>query len=40
VPYEMHLFPEGRHGLGLASDVEGACEWSGLCIKWLKRMGF
>ncbi len=40
IPFEMHIFPEGRHGLGLAKDTAGACEWSSLCAKWLKRMGF
>ncbi len=36
VPFELHVFPEGRHGLGLAKG-EGAVEqWTSLCEKWLK----
>jgi acetyl esterase/lipase len=47
VPLEMHIFPEGRHGLSLA-DVETAngdpgninlhaAQWFGLCVNWLKK---
>ncbi|TWU42080.1 alpha/beta hydrolase [Novipirellula artificiosorum] len=38
VQVEMHLFAEGRHGLGLARNVEGASLWPGLCEAWLKRL--
>ncbi|QDS92694.1 Acetylxylan esterase precursor [Roseimaritima multifibrata] len=38
VPVEMHLFNEGRHGLGLAQSIEGAKQWPGLCESWLKRL--
>lgn len=40
VPYELHLFPSGPHGLGLAKEQEGAMEWPDLCIKWLRAQGF
>lgn len=40
IPFEMHIFPDGNHGRGLAEDVAGTCEWSPLMIKWLKRLGF
>lgn len=40
VPFELHVFPEGRHGLGLACGRPGAGEWSALCQKWLLRLGF
>lgn len=39
VPAEMHIFPEGRHGLGLAKDVAGASQWPKLCEDWLRRLG-
>lgn len=39
VPVEMHLFPEGRHGLGLATQQPGANQWPALCKDWLKRRG-
>lgn len=37
VPVELHLFPEGRHGVGLARDVPGASQWPMLCAQWLER---
>lgn len=40
VPFEMHIFPNGPHGLGLAMGKPGASEWSALCQKWLLRQGF
>jgi acetyl esterase/lipase len=39
VPVEMHIFPEGRHGLGLARDQAGASQWPKLCEQWLRRIG-
>ncbi|MBR5288907.1 MAG: alpha/beta hydrolase [Clostridia bacterium] len=39
VPYEMHIFPEGRHGLGLAQE-HPAKAWTSLCKDWLIRQNF
>ena len=39
VPFEMHIFPEGQHGIGLA-DGYPAKAWNGLCKDWLIRQGF
>jgi acetyl esterase/lipase len=39
VPAELHVFPEGRHGLGLAQQVPGAAQWPRLCENWLRRQG-
>lgn len=39
VPAEMHLFPQGRHGLGLAKSVPGASQWPSLCEQWLRGLG-
>ncbi len=36
VPAEMHLFPKGRHGLGLAKSEPGASQWPDLCEQWLR----
>ena len=36
VPAELHVFPRGRHGLGLARNVEGARAWPSLCEAWLR----
>lgn len=39
VPVEMHLFQEGRHGVGLAGKQPGADQWPKLCEQWLRRQG-
>ena len=41
VPYEMHIFPHGRHGLGLATeDAPHVAQWTTLCQRWLREQGF
>ena len=40
VPAELHVFPEGRHGLGLARELPGPDQWTSLCASWLDRMGW
>ncbi len=40
VSFEMHVFPHGGHGLGLAKSNPTAAQWVGLCQDWLKRLGF
>lgn len=40
VPFEMHIYPLGRHGLGLAEEVPYVAQWSNSCMKWLKLIGF
>ena len=40
IPFELHVFPDGDHGLGLAGDVPGTREWAPLAADWLKRLGF
>lgn len=37
---ELHLFPDGRHGSDLATDIEGTNQWFALFENWLKRQGF
>ena len=32
---ELHCFPHGRHGLGLAAQTAGASQWPELCHQWL-----
>ena len=38
VPAELHVFPHGRHGIGLGADVPGARQWPQLCSNWLQRL--
>lgn len=40
VPCELHIFPEGRHGLGLASEEPHTAQWSNLLLKWLDEFCF
>ena len=51
VPVEMHIFPEGPHGLGLAKNnkwvgkcdekiMSHVCRWAELLEEWLKYIGW
>lgn len=40
VPYELHIFENGLHGLDLAEEVEGTRQWFDLYHSWLSRLGF
>ena len=38
IPSELHVFPEGRHGIGLGANIPGAHQWPELCRQWLIRL--
>ncbi len=40
VPFELHVFPSGRHGLGLAAEDRRVGAWTDLCRAWLTGLGF
>ncbi len=40
VPFELHVYPQGRHGLGLAPEDPHVATWSDLCCEWLHGMGW
>ncbi len=40
VPFEMHVFPHGPHGLGLATEMPDVAQWTGLCRRWLRGLGY
>lgn len=40
VATELHVFPNGIHGIGLAAETPGAHQWPVLCAAWLGRMGW
>ena len=40
VPFEMHIFPHGQHGLGLAPEMPDVAQWAGLCQRWLRGLGY
>lgn len=37
VPVELHVFPTGGHGVGLAEGATPAGAWTSLCAQWLHR---
>lgn len=39
VPGELHVFPRGRHGVGLAPDDPVLSAWPRLCATWLGGLG-
>lgn len=36
IPYELHIYEKGRHGIGLANGHP----WTGQCLRWLKLHNF
>jgi acetyl esterase/lipase len=39
VPAELHIYRQGRHGLGLAADVPGTGNWPKQCEDWMRGLG-
>lgn len=40
VPFALHIFPHGRHGVGLAVDEPHLAPWTSLCADWLAELGW
>lgn len=40
IPFELHVFPYGGHGLGLAEKNANVSQWAGLLVNWLKLYQF
>lgn len=40
VPFALHIFPSGHHGLGLAEENPQVAVWTKLCADWLRQIGF
>jgi acetyl esterase/lipase len=40
VPFALHVFEKGKHGLGLPSAGKGAPAWDDACLVWLAGRGF
>lgn len=40
IPYDLHVFESGKHGLGLAEEHEEANVWPDLCETWLRKRRF
>ena len=37
IPFELHVFPHGEHGLGLAPSHPDVSQWARLAADWIKR---
>jgi len=37
IPFEMHIYPHGRHGIGLAEEFPDAVAWTQLAAEWVWR---
>ncbi|HUX51995.1 MAG TPA: alpha/beta hydrolase [Spirochaetia bacterium] len=40
VPFEMHIYPHGTHGLGLAEKDTHVGSWTSSCLSWLRSLGY
>ncbi len=40
VSFELHIFPHGPHGMGLAGGDPVVGQWPALCQKWLLNQGY
>ena len=40
IPFELHVYERGRHGLGLAPEDEHVATWALLACQWLKLRGW
>lgn len=40
VPFEVHIYPYGSHGLGLAAAEPHVAQWAASLDKWLELIGF
>lgn len=40
IEFELHIFPKGRHGLGLRDEVPYVKRWAKLCEEWLVEKKF
>jgi acetyl esterase/lipase len=37
IPFEMHIFPRGGHGLGLAENYSDIKKWADLAADWIEK---
>lgn len=40
VPFELHVYPDGPHGMGMGGNDPHVATWVDLCVEWLKKMSF
>ena len=40
VPFDLHIYQNGKHGLGLPAHGAGAPPWDSDCLYWMEKRGF
>ncbi len=40
IPFSLHVYPKGAHGLGLAAETGYTGQWTKACAGWLEELGF
>ncbi len=40
VPFELHIYPDGPHGLGLAPNSPVVADWAAQLSRWLSDLGY
>lgn len=40
VPFELHIYPKGPHGMGMAKTDPVVSSWTKHCLDWLNGLGF
>lgn len=40
IPFELHVYPRGPHGMGLSPNDPHVATWASLCAEWLRGMGW
>lgn len=40
VPFELHIYEQGIHGVGLSRHVPDTAQWTDQCERWLRRLGY
>ncbi len=40
VPFSLHIWPHGHHGLGLAEEAADVSRWPDLAVEWLHTLGY
>lgn len=40
VPFALHVYPHGWHGMALATESASAGDWTGRCANWLAELGW
>ncbi|MCX6983906.1 MAG: alpha/beta hydrolase [Lentisphaerae bacterium] len=40
IPFELHVYPDGPHGMGMGGADPHVATWVNLCVEWLKKMSF